>query len=60
MDLDRLQRDWEALGKTDPMWAILSAGSRTGGRWEEFEDEFFDSGEPEIARSLDLARSVRP
>jgi SAM-dependent methyltransferase len=60
MDLQRLQRDWEHLGKVDPMWAILSAGSRKGGRWETFEEEFFDSGVPEIARSVDLARRAQP
>ena len=38
--------DWEYLAKKDPLWAILSEPSKTGGRWNV--DEFFASGQHEI------------
>jgi SAM-dependent methyltransferase len=38
--------DWEYLAKKDPLWAILSDPSKTGGRWNV--DEFFASGQHEI------------
>ncbi len=42
MNLDRLRRNWENLGKTDPMWAILTEAGKEGGKWDE--DEFFRTG----------------
>lgn len=42
MDFDRLRRNWENLGKRDPMWAILTRPGTEGGRWDE--DEFFRTG----------------
>jgi SAM-dependent methyltransferase len=46
-DLRRLQRDWEDLGATDPLWAILSHPARRHGRWDLAE--FLETGEREIA-----------
>lgn len=42
MDFDRLRRNWENLGKRDPMWAILTAPGTEGGRWDEAA--FFRTG----------------
>lgn len=42
MDLDRLRRNWENLGRADPMWAILTNPGTEGGRWDEAE--FFATG----------------
>lgn len=39
-------QDWEYLAKKDPLWAILSAPSKKGGRWQL--DEFFAHGQGEI------------
>jgi SAM-dependent methyltransferase len=40
--LRRHQRDWEDLGRVDPLWAVLSAPSRRHGGWDS--TEFFASG----------------
>ena len=42
MDFDRLRRNWENLGKKDPMWAILTQPGTEGGRWDE--PAFFATG----------------
>ncbi|MBK8098453.1 MAG: class I SAM-dependent methyltransferase [Planctomycetes bacterium] len=34
MDLLRLQRNWDNLGRTDPLWAILSHPTTRGGNWD--------------------------
>lgn len=45
--LRRLRQTWDALGRDDPLWAILSSPDKRGGRWDEAE--FFAAGESEIA-----------
>lgn len=35
MDIDRLRRNWENLGRKDPMWAVLTQPGTEGGRWSE-------------------------
>jgi len=44
---DRYREQWEALGRTDPYWAVLSHPAKKGGRWDRAE--FFATGEAEIA-----------
>lgn len=46
-ELDRLRAAWTQLGQDDPMWAILSAPEKRGGRWDP--EQFFAAGEAEIA-----------
>ena len=46
MDLKALQKNWEALGKTDPLYAVLSWPDKEGGKWQL--DEFFAHGRNEI------------
>lgn len=46
-ELERLRATWGALGKDDPLWAILSHPGKRGGGWNL--DEFFAAGESEIA-----------
>ena len=46
MNLNDLQTTWEALGETDPLWAVLSHADKKGGRWAA--DEFFATGVREI------------
>ncbi|MFY9344186.1 MAG: class I SAM-dependent methyltransferase [Planctomycetota bacterium] len=47
MDLDRLRRNWENLGRKDAMWAILTAPGTEGGRWDEAA--FFQTGVDHVA-----------
>lgn len=42
MKLRSLQRVWDDLGRKDPLWAILTADDRRGGRWSQ--EEFFATG----------------
>ncbi|HJT96822.1 MAG TPA: FkbM family methyltransferase [Rhodanobacteraceae bacterium] len=51
-DLDRLRRVWHALGREDPLWAVLSQSDKRGRRWRP--DEFLETGRVEIATQLHL------
>lgn len=42
----RLRKQWEALGSTDPYWAVLTHPDKKGARWNK--DEFFETGVVEI------------
>jgi 2-polyprenyl-3-methyl-5-hydroxy-6-metoxy-1,4-benzoquinol methylase len=42
MDLERLRRNWENLGRADPMWAVLTQAGTEGGKWDEAA--FFQTG----------------
>lgn len=46
MDLDELRTTWEHLGRSDPLWAILTIPGQEGNRWSH--EEFFRSGREEI------------
>jgi SAM-dependent methyltransferase len=48
VQIERLQADWDKLGRADPMWAILSDDALRKGGWEARETEFFASGAEEI------------
>lgn len=53
-----LARSWEGLGRTDPLFGILSDPSKWGGKWDA--DEFFASGRAHVEkllRSLNDARA---
>ena len=39
-------QSWELLGKTDPLWAVLSKKEFKGGKWDV--DEFFRTGGEEV------------
>ncbi len=54
MDLDELQRHWDAFGVRDPLWAILTDPARKGGRWTPAE--FFATGVAEIDALVAEAR----
>ncbi len=51
MELSELGRHWEKFGKTDPLWAVLSAPGKQHGRWDK--EAFFESGRVEIRRILE-------
>ena len=46
MGIRGLQRLWDALGRSDPLWAILTDPAKKGNRWRL--DEFFETGVREI------------
>lgn len=48
--LARLRRTWTALGHDDPLWAVLSANDKRGGRWDPAE--FLATGRAEIECQL--------
>jgi SAM-dependent methyltransferase len=50
MDLTDLRKNWQALGKKDPLWAILTHEEKKGRRWNVAE--FFATGQREIAEVL--------
>lgn len=54
-ELGRLQSIWESYAKDDPLWAILSAPGKTGGKWDL--EEFFQTGLFEIAQLFQILSS---
>lgn len=44
MKLDDLRRNWDGLGRVDPLWAILAYPERHRGGWDGHEDDFFATG----------------
>ena len=51
VELDELQRNWNELGKVDPLWAILTDPDKRGNRWDV--DEFFGSGKANVEQVVD-------
>ena len=47
MRLTALRRHWDEFGKSDPLWAILTAPDKKGNRWSV--DEFLQTGRDEIS-----------
>ena len=56
MSLANDRRDWEALGRNDPLWGVWSDPARRGGGWAGHEQEFFDAGAGEVAGVLAAGR----
>ncbi len=52
MSLAKDRRDWEALGRSDPLWAVWTHPDRREGGWAGHEEEFFDTGAGEVAKIL--------
>ncbi|GAB1511943.1 methyltransferase domain-containing protein [Actinophytocola sp. KF-1] len=47
MAVRRLKSTWEDLGRSDPLWAVLTDPERRHGGWDV--DEFLDTGEKPVA-----------
>src|SRR5689334_2315806 len=47
MRLSGLRRHWDQYGKSDPLWAILTAPDKKGNRWSV--EEFLQTGRDEVA-----------
>jgi SAM-dependent methyltransferase len=59
MSLSELKITWNRLGKSDPLWAILSDPSKRNRQWNP--DAFFATGEIEVQKVFsDLERLNRP
>jgi tRNA/tmRNA/rRNA uracil-C5-methylase (TrmA/RlmC/RlmD family) len=50
MHIDALRENWDAFGKLDPLWAIVTDPTKKGGKWDL--DEFFQSGEERIGNVM--------
>jgi SAM-dependent methyltransferase len=46
MQLEELQKHWNAFAKGDPFWAVLTAPDAKNGGWRP--DQFFETGKAEI------------
>jgi SAM-dependent methyltransferase len=61
MELKELQKNWDELGRQDPLWAILTVPEYRYGKWDPAE--FFKRGEAEIDEIMHyvaaLGRAVR-
>lgn len=53
MSLSKHKRDWDELGRVDPLWAILTSPEQRYGKWNQ--DQFFASGAAEIAHVMERA-----
>jgi SAM-dependent methyltransferase len=49
VSFDQVRADWTRLGAEDPLWAVLVADGKRGGRWDA--DEFLELGRRDVARS---------
>jgi SAM-dependent methyltransferase len=56
LGLSNLQRYWDEFGRTDPLWAILTAPGTENKRWDV--GRFFASGREEIGALMDYLDGV--
>ena len=52
------RKHWERLARTDPLWAVLTAPGKEGGRWDV--EEFLRTGEADVAADLAVVRERWP
>jgi SAM-dependent methyltransferase len=57
MKLAQVKRHWNAFGKRDPFWAILTHPDKRDGKWTP--EEFFQTGWDNIAEVLARLESLR-
>ena len=57
VSLRRIQKDWNEFGKTDPLWAVITAEGTRGGKWDA--DAFFETGRTEIAQVMNVIGGLR-
>jgi SAM-dependent methyltransferase len=55
-DIQRLQDNWEVLGRQDPLWAVLTTADKKNGAWDI--EDFFSTGRDEIRQVLDDISSL--
>jgi ubiquinone/menaquinone biosynthesis C-methylase UbiE len=49
VSFEQVRADWTRLGADDPLWAVLVAEGKRGGRWDV--EEFLELGRHDVARS---------
>ncbi|HEY3863574.1 MAG TPA: class I SAM-dependent methyltransferase [Verrucomicrobiae bacterium] len=50
MNIEQANKNWTKLGENDPMWVVLTAADKRGGKWSP--EEFFANGRVEIEQAL--------
>jgi ubiquinone/menaquinone biosynthesis C-methylase UbiE len=56
-DVDSLKQAWDAAGKDDPFWSVLSVRDKQKNRWDA--REFFQTGVDEIDQVMSRLRGLR-
>jgi len=56
VSLAHVRENWQRFAREDPLWAILAAADKKGGRWNL--DEFLATGRAEIRRTLDEVKDL--
>jgi len=56
MNIEQANKNWTELGENDPMWVVLTAQDKRGGKWTP--EEFFATGKEEIGRVLQRIREA--
>lgn len=56
MKIKHLRENWNKLGETDPLWAVLTYDGKENKKWNV--DEFFETGEQEIKEVLQHLESL--
>jgi SAM-dependent methyltransferase len=54
--LERLRRNWDAFGRIDPLWSILTLPGTERGHWDV--EAFFETGRAEVRRVLAYLNEV--
>lgn len=57
MDIKNLEKNWNAFGSKDPMWAILTFPDKKNNKWDV--QEFFNSGKQEISELINQINQYR-
>lgn len=53
MGLEQVRSTWQTLGRTDPLWAVMTHPDRRNGGWDADLHEFFGHGRREIDRLVE-------
>ena len=56
MSLEEVRRSWDAFGRKDPLWAILTDPKKKGNKWQAAE--FFETGMSEIKYLMEHIESL--
>jgi len=56
MNIKELQKNWNEIGKVDPLWSILAWPEKKGHKWNI--DEFFATGKREIDLVMEYIKSL--
>lgn len=56
MDIENLEKNWNAFANTDPLWSILTCPDKKGNKWQT--DAFFEIGESEIREVMKYVEAL--